>query len=66
MPVSEIESCANACEERLGHYLNLSKLEPDRFMIATIFAAQSVMDQLVDCFEVVLEPFEHRQEMTFI
>lgn len=53
-------------EERLGYCLNLPELEPDRFMIATIFAAQGVMDQLVACFEDSLKPLEHRQEMTLI
>lgn len=53
-------------EERLGCSLNLSVLDPDEFMFATIFAAQGVMDQLVDCFETALQPLEPNMEMTLL
>ena len=45
-------------EERLGCSLNLTAVDADEFMIATIFAAQGVMDQLINCFETMLQPLE--------
>lgn len=39
----------------LGYDLDLSSVDPDAFMIATIYAAQGVMDQLVDFFEQTIE-----------
>lgn len=57
---------AQWAEERLGYSLNLSALDPDEFMFATIFAAQGVMDQLVDCFETALQPLEPNMKMTLL
>ncbi|MBQ3535089.1 MAG: Fic family protein [Clostridia bacterium] len=45
-------------EERLGCSLNLTSVDADEFMIATIFAAQGVKDQLINCFETMLQPLE--------
>ena len=45
-------------EERLGCSLNLTAVDADAFMIATIFAAQGIMDQLINCFETMLQPLE--------
>ena len=45
-------------EERLGCSLNLTAVDADEFMIATIFAAQGIMDQLINCFETMLQPLE--------
>lgn len=39
----------------LGYDFDLSSVEPDAFMIATIYAAQGVMDQLADFFEQMIE-----------
>ena len=39
----------------LGYDLDLSSVDPDAFMIATIYAAQGIMDQLVDFFEQTIE-----------
>lgn len=39
----------------LGYDFDLSSVDPDAFMIATIYAAQGVMDQLVDFFEQTIE-----------
>ena len=39
----------------LGCDFDLSPVDPDAFMIATIYAAQGVMDQLVDFFEQTIE-----------
>lgn len=57
---------AQWAEERLGYSLNLSALDPDEFMFATIFAAQGVMDQLVDCFETALQPLKPNMEMALL
>ena len=50
-------------EERLGCSLNLTAVDADAFMIATIFAAQGIMDQLINCFETMLQPFGMDMEM---
>ena len=39
----------------LGYEVDLSSVDPDAFMIATIYAAQGVMDQLADFFEQMIE-----------
>uniref|UniRef100_UPI0020403829 Fic family protein n=1 Tax=Flintibacter muris TaxID=2941327 RepID=UPI0020403829 len=39
----------------LGCDFDLSPVDPDAFMIATVYAAQGVMDQLVDFFEQTIE-----------
>lgn len=39
----------------LGYDFDLSSVDPDAFMIATIYAAQGVMDQLADFFEQMIE-----------
>ena len=39
----------------LGYDFDLSSVDPDAFMIATIYAAQGVMDQLADFFERTIE-----------
>jgi len=39
----------------LGYDFDLSPVDPDAFMIATVYAAQGVMDQLVDFFEQTIE-----------
>ena len=39
----------------LGYDLDLSSVDPDGFMIATIHAAQGVMDQLINFFERAIE-----------
>ena len=39
----------------LGYDFDLSFVDPDAFMIATIYAAQGVMDQLADFFEQMIE-----------
>ena len=39
----------------LGYDFDLSSVDPDAFMIATIYAAQGVMDQLVDFLEQTIE-----------
>lgn len=50
-------------EERLGCQLNLAAIDPDEFMVATIYAAQGIMDQLINCFEVMLQPLEMTMDM---
>ena len=50
-------------EERLGCQLNLAAIDPDEFMVATIYAAQGIMDQLVNCFEIMLQPLEMTMDM---
>ena len=39
----------------LGYDFDLSSVDPDAFMIATIYAAQGVMDQLADFFEQMID-----------
>ena len=39
----------------LGYDLDLSSVDPDAFMVATIYAAQGVMDQLINFFEQTIE-----------
>ena len=39
----------------LGYDFDLSSVDPDAFMIATIYAAQGVMDQLADFFEQMIQ-----------
>lgn len=41
--------------QHLGCRLELTAVDPDEFIFATIYAAQGVMDQLVDCFERVIQ-----------
>lgn len=48
----------------LGYNFDLISIDPDEFMIATIFAAQGVMDQLVHLFEEVIIPLDN-MEITF-
>lgn len=50
-------------EERLGCCLNLTAVDSDEFMIATIYAVQGIMDQLVNCFEIMLQPLEMTMDM---
>ena len=39
----------------LGYDLDLSSVDPDAFVVATIYAAQGVMDQLINFFEWSIE-----------
>lgn len=41
---------------RLGCRLDLTATDPDEFMVATIYAAQGVTDQLIHCFDRMLQP----------
>lgn len=46
---------AQWAKQCLNYQIDFSLLEPDEFMIATIYAAQGVMDYLTDCFDVILQ-----------
>lgn len=48
----------------LGYDLDWSRVDPDAFMVATIYAAQGVMDQLVDFFEQTIEQPQMGMQMT--
>ena len=48
----------------LGYDLDWSRVDPDAFMIATIYAAQGIMDQLVDFFEQTIEQPQTGMRMT--
>lgn len=48
----------------LGYDFDLADIDPDVFMIATIFAAQGVMDQLVDFFDQTIHPLQMSREIT--
>ena len=50
-------------EVRLGCRLNLTAIDADEFMIATIYAAQGIMDHLVNCFASMLQPLEMTMDM---
>ena len=41
--------------QHLGYEFALADVDPDTFMIATIYAAQGVMDQLIDFFEDAIQ-----------
>lgn len=50
----------------LGYDFNLNSVDADAFIIATIYAAQGVMDQLVDFFEQTIEPRQNlNMDLTF-
>lgn len=46
----------------VGFDIDFSTIDADRFMIAVIFAAQGVMDELVKIFDELLEP-ENREQI---
>lgn len=48
----------------LGYDFDLADVDPDVFMIATIFAAQGVMDQLVGFFDQTIHPLQMSREIT--
>lgn len=48
----------------LGYDLYLSSVDPDAFMITTIYVAQGVMDQLVDFFKQTIERTQMEMRMT--
>lgn len=54
--------------QEIGYHLNLTAVDPDEFMFATIYAAQGVMDQLVDCFEKMIQApqMQMGMEMTML
>ena len=41
---------------QLGFDIDFSLVDPDDFMIATIYAAQGVIDDLVNIFSELIEP----------
>lgn len=43
-------------KHQLGFDIDFSLVDPDDFMIATIYAAQGVMDDLIDIFSELIEP----------
>ena len=48
----------------LGFELDLTTADPDEFMVATIYAAQGVMDQLVDFFDRAIQQPRLDMDMT--
>ena len=42
--------------QHIGFQLDLTTVDSDEFIFATIQAAQGVMDQLVDCFDRTIQP----------
>lgn len=42
-------------QQKLRWHLDLAATNPDELMIATIYAAQGVMDYLIDCFDGALQ-----------
>lgn len=52
--------------QHLGYRLDLTAVDPDEFMVATIYAAQGVMDQLVDCFERAIQPMQLQMNMSML
>ena len=49
--------------QHIGFQLDLTAIDPDEFMVATIYAAQGIMDQLVDCFERTIQPPQMQMDM---
>lgn len=41
--------------QHIGFRLDLTAVDPDEFIFATIYAAQGVIDQLVDCFDRAIQ-----------
>lgn len=41
---------------RLGFDIDFTDIDTDRFMVATIYAEQGVLDDLIDVFGQLLEP----------
>ena len=48
----------------LGYEFAFTEVDPDMFMIATIYAAQGVMDYLVDLFEELIQPPNMEMKLT--
>lgn len=47
----------------MGYQLDLTAVDPDEFIFATIYAAQGVMDRLVDCFEKTIQQPQMQMDM---
>ena len=58
-----IDSTTDRCYEGTTCLINELDIRDEQFMIATIFAAQGVMDQLVNCFETMLQPLGMDMDM---
>ena len=51
---------------RLGYDIDFSSIDPDDFMIATIYAAQGIVDDLANIFSELIEPTqEMNMTLTF-
>lgn len=51
--------------QHLGYEFSLADVDPDAFMVATIYAAQGIMDQLVDFFEDAIQIPPIHMDMEF-
>ena len=50
----------------LGFDIDFTDIDTDRFMVATIYAAQGIIDDLVDIFDQLLEPAQSlNMDLTF-
>lgn len=49
--------------QHIGFRLDLTAVDPDEFIFATIQAAQGVMDQLVDCFDRAIQVPQLQMDM---
>lgn len=49
--------------QHIGFQLDLTTVDPDEFMVATIYAAQGVMDQLINCFDRAIQPLQLQMNM---
>lgn len=50
----------------LGFDIDFTDIDTDRFMVATIYAAQDIIDDLVDIFDQLLEPAQSlNMDLTF-
>lgn len=54
--------------QHIGYHMELTAVDPDEFVVATIYAAQGVMDQLIDCFERAIQspPLQMGMDMTML
>lgn len=50
--------------QHIGYQLDLTAVDSDEFIFATIQAAQGVMDPLIECFDRAIQPPQLQMDMT--
>lgn len=62
-PLPTTATRARPVSSTIWFQLDLTTIDPDEFMVATSYAAQGIMDQLVDCFERTIQPPQMQIDM---